>query len=446
MPQKGHIQHSQLALTADQIMQLPPHEQARHVAGMHPAHQAMYAKHVKAKKDSDFMRMSIEKVAYCPVTGGSGTSATYSPGVTLSFDMPTTEGLAKALLITYNLTVTPATGTGAGYQVTPSAPYSIFNRIELDYNGPQVVTHPYLFKLQDMLDGITTLPQDGVLVGANNDSNIQSNLNNGTPLVVNTANTWQGKMLLRLNALHPESPYGMVPINGVGNRPQLKLTCSSNLFGTDPLLNAICANGGSGQAVTVTGTINVDCIYLDGTNLESIKPLEAPDWEHMPTVQYYWEQSLTPFNANQLNRFMVATKLEHWYMLGIVIDGQQSNQFISGISNLQQFGLAPDFTGQQYFEAINIANNITVYDYYDRKVRKMIRQDLPEGVIPWVAAPLRGVVNANNRNGSQALNMYPSGFPATTHIYQVGAVGNVCTPRVELFLISKNNAGLSVVR
>ncbi len=444
MASTHHINHTQLALNPDQIMQLPPNEQAQYVAGLHPRHQEIFAKHVASKMSADFMRNSIEKIAYCPVTGGSGTSAAYSPGVTLSFDLPVTEGFAKALLISYNLTVTPATGTGAGYQTTPSAPYSIFSRAELDYNGPQIVTHPYLFKLQDMLDGILTLPQDGVLTGGNNDSNINSNLVGSTPLVVNSGNTWQGKMLMRLNALNPESPYGLIPINGVGNRPQLKLTCAPALFGTDPLLNAVCANGGSGNAVSVSGTISVDCVYLDGTNYDSIHPLQLRDWDKMPTVQYYWEQSLTPFNANQLNRFMIATKLEHWYALAIVIDGQQSNAFISGINNLTAFGLAPDFTGQQYFEAVNIANNISVYDYYDRKVRKMIRQDLPEGVIPWVAAPLRGVVNANNRNGSQALNMYADGFPATTHVYQVGAVGAVCTPRVELFLISKNNAGLKI--
>ncbi len=431
-----------LALTPAQIMSLPPQQQQQYVAGLSPQMQAIYQQEVMNIANADFMRNSLERTAQCFVTGGSGQNATFTPGSTLSFDLPTTQGFAKGLLIEYNLVLTASAAT---VQLTQSAPWSLFSRLELDYNGPQIVSHPFVLKQLDRLKGFCRGDQNRVLAG-NNDTVQAANIV-GLPAINNGANTWKGYMYLPLNAISDESPYGLLPINGVGNRPQLKLTCAT-LFGTDPLLNPTCANGSSGQTVTVTGNVNVDCVFIDGTNMESIAPKTLQGWQGMPTLQYYWEQSLTPFNAALLNRFTISTKLEHWYALAIVIDGQQSNTFmaapIAGVSNLTQFGLSPDPTGQQFFVNYNIANNQATTNFFDREIRRPFGQDLDQGVIAWVAAPGRGVVDSDNKNGTQFLNMYSSGYPATSHMYQVTTIGTVCTARVELFLVSKNNAGLKI--
>lgn len=437
------VNPTQIALTPAQIMALPPQQQQQYVDALSPQMKAIYLQEVQNIGNLDFMRNSVEKEVYCPVTGGSGTSAAYSPGVTLNFDLPTTQGYAKALIIRYNLSVTPATGSSATYALTPAAQWAIFNRLELDYGGPQIVTHPYLFKLQDMTRGYQNGAQNKVLAGLN-DASIAGQIVDTTPIVVNSANTWQGYMMLRLNPISDESPYGLLPLNGVGNPPQFKLTCSPNLYGADPLLNAICSGGsGSGQAVTVTGTIKVDCIVLDGVNMEGIAPKSLQGLLSMPTMQYYWESTLTPFNPNLQNPFTIKTKLEHWQAFAVVIDGQQSTSFISGLSNLTSFGLSPDATLQQYLVNIGVSNNIPIYDWFDRR-RRELGQDLDEGVINWVNAPTRGVVDSSNRNGTQYLNCYADGYPAATHVYQVGATGSVCIPRVEMFLVSKNRQGIKV--
>jgi len=114
--------------------------------------------------------------------------------------------------------------------------------------------------------------------------------------------------------------------------------------------------------------------------------------------------------------------------------------------------LCPDQVGQQKFYSWNIANNVSLYNFYDRMVRRYIGQDLDDGVIPWVAGPIRGVVDSSNKNGSQALNMMQGGYPAATHMYQMSSVGTqstidgfaACTPRVETFLVSENMDGLRV--
>jgi len=434
-----------LSLTPAQVQQLPAQQQQAYVSSLSPQMQAIYAQELINMGNADFMRNSVRKPVYCPVTGGSGTTATYSAGTTLNFDLPTTQGYAVELLIKYSLTVTPAAGTNATYQLTPAERWAIFNRIVLTYGPTQINTHPYVFKLQDLTRGRMTGAQNAVLAGEN-DSAIDAQIRGSTPLVVGSGNTWQGYMRLRLNPINLESPYGALPLNGVGNNPQLQLTCAPNLYGVDPLLNSICAGAtGTGQAVTVTGTVKVDAIVVDGTNLESISPKSLQGLLSMPTMQYYWESNLTPLNAGLQTPFTVKTKLEHWQMFAVVIDGQQSNAFVSALSNFSNFGISPDATLQQYLINIGVSNNIPIWDWFDAQ-RARYGQDVDEGVIVWTNAPGVGVVDATNRNGSAMINCYPDGYPALTHVYTVAATGGVTglTPRVELFLVSKNRQGISV--
>jgi hypothetical protein len=257
-------------------------------------------------------------------------------------------------------------------------------------------------------------------------------------------------MLLRLNPLGEDTVPGVLPVSGVGNKPQVKLTCTPNFIGQDPLLNPISPVAGTGHAATVTGTINVDMVYLDGTNMDSTTPLTL-SWQNEPTVQYYWDTPLTPFSSNVIQRQTISTKLKHWYVVSIIIDGTSATKFAQ-LANITGFQIGPDQVGQQSFQTWNISNNVSIYDWFDRMVRRPFGQDLDDGVIPWVAAPSRNVVDASNRNGVQSLNMYPGGFPAATHSYQMSAVGTQttidgfgpATPRVETFLISENSAGLKV--
>lgn len=418
--------------------------------GQPQAHDAAAAQAAIIAANRAFMRGSLERVAYCPVTGGSGTTAAYTPGTTLYFDLPVVgSGYCKALLITYNVYF-QLTNAGT-YTVNAAAPWNIFSEIKLDYGNTQIRTHPYMLKVLDQLDGYQNGQRNQVLAG-NNDANIAANIVGSTPIVADgsTWNQWQGKMLIRLNALGDDSVPGVLPIMGVGNKPQLKLTCASAVIGNDPLLNPI-SNSSTG-AVTVgsssthTSVINVDCIYLDGTNMAGPAPLQL-NLAGEPTVQYIWDAALTPFAANSIQRQRFITLLEHWYVVSVVIDGVQSNTFAT-LSNLTGFELSPDGTGQNVFKNWNISNNISIYDYFDREVRRVHGQDLDPGVIVWVDAPGRGVVNADNKNGHQVLNMQPNGgFTAATHAYQVGTVTTSTsglTPRVETFLVSMNYDGLRV--
>ena len=397
------------------------------------------------KQDLDFMR-SLEQIAACPVTGGSGTTAAYTVGSTIYFDLPVMpSGFAKGLLIKYNFTsVLPATGTSATYALNKAAQFAIFSEIALQYNGGQIRTHPYFLKVQDQIKGFLRGAQNGVLAGQN-DSYVSNLINGATPITVNAANVWQGQMYLPLNALSEDDVKGILPVSGAGTHAQLKLTTPANFMGNDPLINPIATTGGTGAAVTATGTISVDMIYLTGSDLESPQLLAPPPSVYGPTLQYFWEPSLSPLLTNAISRQTVTNKMRHHLMCSIVIDGAQSTDFAKW-SNVTQFELTGDATGSQKLKSWNVSNNVPVSDYFDREIRRRIGQDLDEGVILWVASPVRGTVNASNRMGNMAANMYPGGFPTLTHGYNVVTPGSPTgySPRVETFLVSENAKGLGL--
>ncbi len=445
-----------MTLSPAQIAQLPATEQQQYMKGLSPAQQQIVAQEVQQQiigANRKFMRNSVERVAYMPVTGGSGVSATYTSGTTLYFDFPTVPGFAKGILITYSITVNPATGSSATYAVNAAAPWSIFSELQVLYNGPQIRTHPYLMKLLDQSLGFSRGAQNRVLAGTN-DATIASNIVGQTNFTVGSNTTWTGKLFLPLNALGNDTVPGVLPIAGVGNKPQLKLTCTPSWLGLDPLLNVMSPVAGTGHAMTgLTGTINCDMVYVDGTNMESPSPYSL-NWQTEPTLQYYWDTPLTPFSQSTIQRQTISTKLKHWYVFSLIIDGALTTgatQF-AALANILGFTLGPDQVGQQTFTNFNISNNVSIYDYYDRYVRRPFGQDFDDGVIAWVTGPSRNVVDGDNRNGTLALNMTAGGFPAATHSYQMNsytyqsAIAGfaACTPRVETFLISENAAGLKV--
>lgn len=443
-----------LLLTPAQIANLPPDQQAAYMKSLTPQEQALVnaeARNQKVAANRAFLRKSIERIAYCPVSGGSGTTATYAQGSTLVFDLPTVGGgYAKALLITYNLTLNLGVGTSAVYAASDAAPFNIFQELQVVYNGAQVRTHPYFLKILDQIQGYAKyIPQDGVPGGFTHNTTIDAQLGftstetPNLPVTTGSNQTWQGKILLRLNALADDAVPGLLPVMGVGNKPQLKLICAAAFVGVDPLLNPLALASGTAGTNTFTGNVNVDMIYADGTVLSDPNGV-ALDLTTEPTLQYYWDTPLNPLSANLLMRQHIATLLEHWVVASVVIDGQQLSHFAT-IANLTALQLSADSVGQQNFYSYNVANNVSVYDYYER-VRRKLGQDLDAGVIIWINAPMSGVVDPDNRNGIQALNMQPGGYPAATHAYQVSATGAVAgiVPRVETFLLSMNYNGLKL--
>jgi hypothetical protein len=398
-----------------------------------------------------FMQQSQEQLAFCAVMGGSGQFATFVQNQTLFFDLPTLgSAYIKAFEITYSIVFTVDSSGTASYAINAAFPWNIFSQIKLAYGNTQINTHPFFLKELDILSGYQTGPQQLVLAG-HNDQTIAAQLGSLNPaLVPGVQYTITGKFLLRLNPIGEDTVPGILPANTVGNAPQLQLTCAT-LMGADPLLNPIAGTNGNGTAhITLSNTsqISVEAVYLDGSSMSTNAPY-AMNLDVEPTCQYYWEPPLTPFNqGSSWQRKQITTLLEHWYVVALIIDGQQSNTFLSSWNNLSAFAIGPDAGGQNFFYGFNSGNNIPIWDYFDRNNRLIHGQDLDLGVLAWVDAPSRGITNPRSRHGRQVLNMEPNGgFVSTNHYYQVGAVSsaNGITPRVETFLVSMNKAGLKII-
>ncbi len=460
-----------MVLTPQQIAALPPNEQVPYLRAMSPAQQQIVAnaQHQNLlEANRQFMRMSVEKFAYCPVSGGSGTTAAYSAGTTLVFDLPVVgSGYVKGLLITYNLTLTLG---GTTPVVTPNqaAPFNIFSEVLLNYNGAQCRFHPYILKVIDQVLGYSRPAQNAVIAGQQLNA-VDAQLNNGAAgsgilnvgtgfkyPAVTTGSLWNGKIYLRLNQLGEDTTPGILPVMGVGNKPQLKLTCAPSTLGNDPLLNPVATVSGTTVTASLAGTIAVDMIYLDGTTMSDPAGLVI-DISAEPTLQYYWDTPLNPLTANTLVRQHIATLLEHWMVVSFVLDTNQTpatvatglsgNPFINpALTSMQQLELSADSVGQQNFQVWNVSNNISIFDWY-WKTRLRYGQDLDPGVVLWVNAPGSGIVDTDNRNGTQVLNMQAGGYPAATHAYLVNPVGpgvGGFTARVETMLVSMNYNGLKI--
>lgn len=461
-PQRG------LLLTTAQVANLPPSQQTAYINSLSPSEKQLVMAEMANKKQKDnraFMRRSIERFAYMPASGGSGNTQAYTAGTTLVYDFPVVGGgYAKGILIRFSINLTFAAGTGATYALNPGSPFNIFQELQVVYNGQQIRIHPYIIKLLDQTAGYAKYPQqNGVLQGLQQSATVNTfegvTPNTGTTVqnyfngAVSGTTTWVGAMYLPLNAIGMDTVPGLLPVMGVGNKPQLKLVCASAFMGNDPLLNPVYASGGSaGWSVTInqgaSTFVSCDLVYQDGTTLNDPNGASL-DITNEPTLQMYWDTPLNPLSAGLLMRQHISTLLEHVYVFTVLIDAQTLGKF-STINNITSMQLSADAVGQQNFYSFNIANNIPVGDYYDRMIRRVHGQDLDEGVFAFVDAPARGIVDSDDRSGVQTLNMQPGGYPATTHAYQVTAVSGLTTvdggpkpvPRVECFLISLNYQGL----
>jgi len=437
-------------LTPDQLAIMSPDQRASYISSLPADQQADALSQMQASiKEANraFMRRSIEKVATCPPTAGGGvTTQAFVLSASLSFDFPTANGgYAIALLINVSANLTLAAGTGATYSANAACPYNFIKEIDVLYNGNQIRTHPYFLKVLATAAGyVRTMPN---LVAAGQAITNYQNAFGVFPVPVTAGTrTYLYKYTLPLNALARDNAAGVLPLQGVGNKAQIKLVICDNLMGTDPLLNPFSALAGTGNAITVnagaTSVVNVDVIYLDGTNLWSPNNLQLSLVDE-PTVQYYWDIQYSPLVTTNVMVQKIGVLLKHFMVVSLLIDGTSSTAFATS-TNITVLRFAQDMVGQNSFIKYGLDSNVSVMDFFYQR-RMQYGQDLDEGVIMWVDGMTRGIVDADNRHGEQALNMEADGWTSATHGYQTTTINSVGTfGRIETFLLSLNTKGLKI--
>jgi hypothetical protein len=425
--------------TTAQLAGLTPQQKQAYSDQLDAASVAAATDAAKRQANAAYLANCVDHVATCPPAGG-GITLPYTAGATLTYNMPTAAGgYAKELLFTLNLTVTPASGTSATYALTAGAPWSLINEIDLLLNGAQVRCRPYFLKeYASMLYRGAPFPSQ-TIGSANSIPAINTALGSTYPIVVGSGNTWNFVFRLPLNALHKLSAAGCIPIMGSSTKSQVVIQLNPNLLGPDPLLNVLYATGGSGNAVTATGTVKVECIYNDGTNMTSPTPMSLDI--SGPTCQYIIDTPLNNLVGNIVQRNRITSLLQHYYVVSVIVDGNQSNLF-AATTNVLQLEMDQDSVGQNRFYMYG-QNNVSINDFWER-IRRIWGQDFDQGVIPWVVAESYGQENPDNRMGNQALNMTAGGWTDVNLGYMLGSVNGLGTvvPRVETYLISLNPEGL----
>ncbi len=441
-------------LGPDQLSRMSATQQQAYLASLTPDQAAQektalanYQQQIRTS-NSTYLRKAYDKYAVCPPNGG-GISATYAPGTSLVFNLPSAGGAyLRELIFEVDIKFTPATGTSATYGWTPAGAMAWFSDIFVNYGG-QTLHHlrPYFLKVMETLRYKQWLANNAVVSGLNADATTTALLSQAQPaLTGGTAAISKFRFRMPMQ-VRRNDPIGILPIQGSGTTGTGSLTCAGTLGSAnpDPMLVPINYTGGTGNAITLDATektITVFAVYCDGANFENKQPL-AISLDGLPTTQYIYDQPLNNLTSGSVQRNRITAQQVHYLVCSVVIDGVQSTTF-STEANIQSIELDQDAAGQNKFYYYGSGNNTDFAAYLER-IRHIYGQDLDVGVILWNDATQYGVVDADNSDGSQVLDMRPGHWSAVNYGVQVGAVSSTnFTPRIETHLFALNDAGLVV--
>lgn len=444
-------QRNNTLLTPQQMLALSPAQQQAYLSSLAPDQAAnerdalANLKNQINQGNTNYLMKSVDKYALCPPSSG-GTGATYALGSTLNFNFPTAGGAyIRELEVQVDIKFTANGTTSPTVAWTPAGAYAWFTEIDVLYNGYQVRLRPYLLKVLDQIKYKQRLPYNQVLSGLDADSGTTNQLAAPQPAITaGTAAVSKFRFRIPLQ-LHRWSPIGMLPAQGQGTKGQINIICASTAIAINPDPMNVPLNLTAGTAPTFSldateKTVTVFAIYNDGVNLADKTPLPL-HLENLPTCQYIIDQQLNPLTSGTLLRQRISTLLQHYLVISVIIDGVQSTSFAT-TANITQIELDQDAAGQNKFWLYGSPNNTDLYTYYER-IRQTYGQDLDPGVIMWVNAEQFNTVDADDSAGSQFLDMTSGHWTDVNLGVQVTSVSSTnFTPRMETYLISKNDAGL----
>lgn len=432
-------------MTQQQINALPPEQRQAALAMLQQD---------KLRMNRDYMRLTTRKRARAPQAAGGALTQAWAAGQLLTFNIPTAmNAFLEGVIIRFEGTVTPATGTSAAYAKNPSAPFSLVDNVVINYNGPHVRMRPYILRHFYMASGYQALPLPSQVIAGQSNSYVQSYLNSGQPISVGAANDWTHEYYIPLNWMHPYDARGLLPIMGGETTAQVQIQCAASALGVDPILHAIAPTTGSGHAVTVSGNFQVIAVYRDGTSI--VSPTRyGLDLTGLGTAQINMDTplALAGVGVGSVARNRITTMAQHHYIFLTVVDGVQSNKY-SSWSNLQILELAMDSTGTNAFFKFGQGTNLDLREFL-ADIRGFapggfgsLGQDMDEGVVPLVVGPTYGEPLASGQNGILHMNTGVGGWNDVHYGVQFGALGGVSgiSPRVEVHEFFINPAGLQIV-
>jgi hypothetical protein len=350
---------------------------------------AIAAANAQRAQNRSFMALSLRKKALAQQANGGANTQAFVAGQPLTYNIPTANnGYLIGFWLTFALTVTLAAGTAAVYALTATAPYSIIDSIVVNYGGPQHNFRPYILKYYFQMLGVLAQTFPRTVLAGQNDTFMQayynSTTNNAFPVAVG-ANTWNFRLYIPMNLIHPQDVRGILPIQNGETTCQVVVNCAGQPQGPDPVLNTTSAVSGSGHANTITGNISCEAVYKDGQSYSQLGALQ-PNLSGVQTVQLVRDTPLNNLGSGQMFRNKISFLHRMPWVWIAVIDGQQSNKFAQ-TSNIQVIETSADSTGMRPFERWGLNTNLDVRGYYD-DLNFLLNQDMDQGLIPLVYGPI----------------------------------------------------------
>lgn len=440
-------------LTGAQLAALSPQARSQYFAQLPPAQQqAAMQQYQQALVtiNRNYMKNTVGKKAVCPPASGSGTQQNFALGQTLPFNVPTAE---NAFLEGFFVRITGnfdfATGASAVYAATKSRELALIDNITVLYNGTQAKLRPYHLNILQRMTGVFQPGWPNSVVAGSHNAVTDSYLSQGALPISGTNQLVTLEFYVPLNALHPQDVRGLLPIDGSSTTCQINIQCAAQLLGNDPVLNTWFAVSGTGHAVTFNGgvapVVSLIAKYRDGTSYTGTNALPV-NLGGMGTVQYFIDVPLSPLTAGNILRQKITILDQIYYAVSVLIDGQQASDYALD-ANIQVIEFGRDSTGFNLFWKYGQGTNMSVQEYFDDLRLWVMEQDLPQGVVPWVYAPVYNEGDPSNMNGTHVLNTDPnkSGWTDIHYGFQVGSLAAPLagvTPRIETFLVYVNSAGL----
>lgn len=433
----------QQLLTSEQLAVMSPSEQANYLSTLSPAARQAELPAADRARELRIRRALAKNIRYvvpAQPQGTTGITATYAVGQQLSFEIPQTgNATATALRVKSNLTATYTPGTTMAENA--AFPYSLYDYIQVKMGNLQIRWRPYFFKPLHQMLGALHPAYAGQTFGGYSDTVIEGDEWNVPGTIVSGPNTIFFTFDVPLAPLSTYPGAGLLPISGSQNPIEILLNCAAQPVGNDPLLNSFKTDG----SVAMTGTVEVDVEYVAGTTMAGptkllVDPLDLIGY---PTLQYDMDVNLTPLQSTGGKPQRITKVGTLVYAFACVIDGQQSNHFISANSNLTGIELDVDAAGQTPLWRYGAGSKMPI-DAYWHRLRRTMQQDLDPGIYPLVFAPVSNSKNPDNRDGADYLENSPAGWPAVYHYETVTTTGAVTSPRVELAVVILNRQGLQL--
>lgn len=413
---------------------LSPQEQAQLAA---------QAAQMQRQQNRAFMALSLRKKALAQQANGGANNQNFVAGQPLTYNIPTANnGYLVGFWVNCLLTNTLPAGTSAVYAPNAEAPYSLIDSIVVNYGGPQHNFRPYILKYYYEMQGQGAMWFPRQILAGQLDAFMQayySSVNNLSYPVAVGANTWNFRLYIPMNLIHPQDVRGILPIQNGETTCQIVVNCAGAPYGPDPVLNTVVTTSGSGGASTVTGTISVEAVYKDGQSYAQTSALQ-PNLSGVQTCQLVRDAPLNNIGAGQLYSTKVSFLHRMPWLWMAVIDGQQSSK-LAATSNIQVIQTSADAVGLRPFQRWGLNTNLDVRSYFD-DLNYLLQQDMDEGMIPLVYGPIFEQADPDLLEGTAYLDMSTQSgwtdFHAGVQLSAVGAVAGI-TPRLEVHAVLLND-------